>query len=496
MDTPQPQLNIVGSSPTPPNVTSMPPSSSLPRPSPPISAAPQPGSSSSAPLPGVHEHEANNYKNRLQTFTQRSNIALPVYITVNEGVQHDPKYRTKVLVDGVSYPSPNTFSQVKAAEQDGARVVLENLPVKFRAEGCPVICENTPFSKSILNEYTTKLKVEKPTYNTVRLEGMLPLFVSSLTFNGTQYSGDAARSKKKLSSDATSGTLYEIIKSKYKIFDAVRPGKSQCVDALNASSAAMANTGPTLVSPDHTDKEVAVPVAANSNETKIALPVPSTMPSVNPESQMPKHVPSLVAVPVAANSNETKIALPAPFTIPSLNPQSLMPKHVPSVVAVPVAANSNETQIALLVPSTMLSLNLQSLMPKHVPSLVAVPVAANSNETQIALPVPSTMPSLSPQSLMPKHVPSLVADPVAANSNETQIALPVPSTMPSLNPQSQMPEHVPSLQATVAELPNLNLRPGSEQPVGNGSGELSIGDGSDQLSSGDGSGSKKRQRLE
>lgn len=81
------------------------------------------------------------HKNRLQEYTQRSSISLPVYQTVNLGFQHAPKFRSSVLVDGMVYTSPNTFSHRKAAEQDVAKVALECISKKIRDEGCPLIRE-------------------------------------------------------------------------------------------------------------------------------------------------------------------------------------------------------------------------------------------------------------------------------------------------------------------------------------------------------------------
>ncbi|KAG4975119.1 Double-stranded RNA-binding protein 4 [Glycine soja] len=290
MDTPQFNASSSNISPSP----------SPQQPSPPIPAAyqsqPQPLSSSSASLPpGLPDVP---YKTRLQSFTQKCNISLPMYINVNEGRQHDPKFRSTVWVDGMKYTSPNTFSHLRAAEADVARMALENLHVKFKTEERPVIHENTTLSKSILHEYAAKLKVEKPAYNTVQLEGLLPLFVSSMTFQGTTYVGDAARSKKEaeqlaarnaitsILDGATSGLLYETIKSKYSTFGAVRSTKSECI---NASSAVV----------EHVPSLVAVPVAANGNETKVAL----TVPSFNQECQMREHVSSVQAITITEVPN-------------------------------------------------------------------------------------------------------------------------------------------------------------------------------------------------
>ncbi|KAL5761687.1 hypothetical protein ACOSP7_017951 [Xanthoceras sorbifolium] len=65
------------------------------------------------------------YKNRLQEYTQRSLITLPLYQTINEGFQHAPEFRPTVMVDGETYISSNTFSHRKAVEQDVAKLALE-----------------------------------------------------------------------------------------------------------------------------------------------------------------------------------------------------------------------------------------------------------------------------------------------------------------------------------------------------------------------------------
>ncbi|KAL2333239.1 hypothetical protein Fmac_014452 [Flemingia macrophylla] len=225
-------------------------------------------------------------------------MALPVYIATNMGSKHCPLFRASVLVDNTGYISPSIFSTLKAAEQDAARVALEGLPEKFPEEEYPVILENTtPFSKSVLNEYATMLKVAVPKYNTVQLGGAFPLFVSSVIFQDSSYTGDTASRKKDaeklaasaaimsiLADGATSGILYEMVKKKYTLFAKARLSKyDECIDDLHDSLVAMGKIDVTL-SLDHKGKEVTVPVAANNNETRIALPEPS--------SEMPEHVPS------------------------------------------------------------------------------------------------------------------------------------------------------------------------------------------------------------
>ncbi|XP_017442997.1 double-stranded RNA-binding protein 1 isoform X1 [Vigna angularis] len=87
------------------------------------------------------------YKNRLQEFTSRSGNGFPVYQTINEGLQHIPKFRSTVRVAGIDYTSKSTFSQKKAAEQDVARLALEAILEKTREEGPSLVNENLSFQQ-------------------------------------------------------------------------------------------------------------------------------------------------------------------------------------------------------------------------------------------------------------------------------------------------------------------------------------------------------------
>ncbi|KAF8390012.1 hypothetical protein HHK36_024533 [Tetracentron sinense] len=186
--------------------------------------------------PSLPEHLM--YKNRLQEYAQRSSIPLPIYQTINEGFQHAPKFRSTVLVDGAAYKSINTYSQRKAAEQDAAKRALELISKKIKDEGCPLIREDSIFCKSILNEFAVKMNLEKPTYKTTQTEGLLPIFTSSLVFDGKPYTGGAGRNKKEaeqlaaraviqsILSNSLSGTLLsQIIKSKIKLYAALHKVK-------------------------------------------------------------------------------------------------------------------------------------------------------------------------------------------------------------------------------------------------------------------------------
>lgn len=72
----------------------------------------------------------------------------------------------------------------------------------------------SPLCKSIINEYATKLHIEGPSYNTVQQQhsgGVLPVFTSSLVFNGTSYTGDHAKTKKEAEQSAAQAAILSIM---------------------------------------------------------------------------------------------------------------------------------------------------------------------------------------------------------------------------------------------------------------------------------------------
>ncbi|KAJ6688028.1 DOUBLE-STRANDED RNA-BINDING PROTEIN 4 [Salix koriyanagi] len=97
------------------------------------------------------------YKNRLQEYTQKSSLQLPVYQTFNEGAAHMPRFRSTVWVDGAQYTSQKTFLHRKAAEQDVANLALESILKRVKDEECPLLDAETVFCKSILNEFASEV---------------------------------------------------------------------------------------------------------------------------------------------------------------------------------------------------------------------------------------------------------------------------------------------------------------------------------------------------
>ncbi|KAL9392065.1 hypothetical protein Peur_015985 [Populus x canadensis] len=82
-----------------------------------------------------------------------------------------------------SVPAASTITQV---EQDVAKLALESILKRVKDEGCPLLHEDTLFCKSILNELAVKVHPAKPAYNTIQSPGLLPVFMSTLVFNGSK----------------------------------------------------------------------------------------------------------------------------------------------------------------------------------------------------------------------------------------------------------------------------------------------------------------------
>ncbi|XP_034888464.1 uncharacterized protein [Populus alba] len=237
------------------------------------------------------------YKNRLQEYTQKSSLQLPVYQTFNEGPAHMPRFRSTVWVDGARYRSQRTFLHRKAAEQDVANLALESILNRVKDEGCPLLLGDTVFCKSILNEFAVKVNREKPTYNTVQSPGLLPVFISTLVFDGVSYTGDAGRNKKEaeqlaaravilslLGNSGSSKILYEIIKSKSKLYAAL--------DRVKDPSHSQPNIVPVAVKVGHcSETTVDQEQEGSTGVVRDAVPVSAIAPAasgMHPSHHVPK----------------------------------------------------------------------------------------------------------------------------------------------------------------------------------------------------------------
>ncbi|XP_044477614.1 double-stranded RNA-binding protein 6-like isoform X2 [Mangifera indica] len=217
------------------------------------------------------------YKNRLQEYTQKLGLPLPEYLIRNEGFQHAPKFRARVLVNGKSYVSVGTFPQRKEAEQDAAKVALQSINEARNDGGCPNVQDPT-YCKMILFEYAVKMNLKRPEYSTTGGEQIRPVFMSTLIFDGKVYQSEEARSKKiaeqlaaRVAIQSLLGILQQIINSKYKAQDSVYEAKNPRSNQSNlpapsapVASSRMAN----YISPSTSKLESVSPTCNCSSETK------------------------------------------------------------------------------------------------------------------------------------------------------------------------------------------------------------------------------------
>ncbi|KAK4416423.1 Double-stranded RNA-binding protein 4 [Sesamum alatum] len=304
---------------------------------------------SSPPPPGIPEE--GWCKNRLQQYTQKASIALPVYETKNEGgAPHAPQFRSRVWVDGTCFQSPNAFSNRKMAEQDAAKHALIAIQERVKNEGHSRVLEilqDTVFCKMIIHEYVSLMNLKPPTYVTNESKAVLPLFVCSLILNGATYVGDAGKNKKEAEQfaaraailsilDTESGTtMSEIVKSKFKLYNAMKPVKD--------SSSVQGATVPAGVSPS--EERSAVLLANKRKEVEEVSAETVTDPS--PVIPQPSSAP-FPAIQMALSESNTEQPSSTQNTYQSLHefkkpePQTSSVTVAPPIVFVPPAAEHTQ----------------------------------------------------------------------------------------------------------------------------------------------------------
>ncbi|KAL6145092.1 hypothetical protein ACLB2K_055780 [Fragaria x ananassa] len=66
------------------------------------------------------------FKSKLQEVCQKKAWALPEYSSTKEGVDHDPSFSASVLVNGLTFHTPQSFRSSKLAQNDAARLAFEH----------------------------------------------------------------------------------------------------------------------------------------------------------------------------------------------------------------------------------------------------------------------------------------------------------------------------------------------------------------------------------
>ncbi|KAJ1380297.1 Double-stranded RNA-binding domain, partial [Sesbania bispinosa] len=139
-----------------------------------------------------------------------------MYQTIKEGDQHPPMFRSTVLVDGVSYTTQVTFLQRKAAEQEAARLALENLSGKIGERGGSSVCE-VYCDKNRLQELAQKSSIALPLYQTIN-EGdqHAPKYRSTVFVDGVSYTSQLTFPQRKAAEQEVARLALESLPKKIR----------------------------------------------------------------------------------------------------------------------------------------------------------------------------------------------------------------------------------------------------------------------------------------
>ncbi|KAA8516888.1 hypothetical protein F0562_017294 [Nyssa sinensis] len=137
------------------------------------------------------------YKNRLQIFAQKRNLALPVYSCERQGPPHASRFKSKVTIDGKTYESLEFFPTIKEAENAAAKVACDSLSLSEVQE------DGYALYKSLLQELSRKKGFCLPKYNTaVSGPPHNPIFISTVEIGGQFFQGQEAKNKKQAEMNA------------------------------------------------------------------------------------------------------------------------------------------------------------------------------------------------------------------------------------------------------------------------------------------------------
>ncbi|KAJ4839288.1 hypothetical protein Tsubulata_035581 [Turnera subulata] len=198
-----PQEDAAASSPsTTPSHPPPPPPTAAP------SAAAFPAQQSNQPLPAYPSAAVNAtslqdlhhlLKNQLQSYTQKRNLALPVYCCERHGPPHACRFKGKVMVDGKMFETQELFTTVNRAELAAAKIALMSL----LPDGIEQASLDDLSYKNLLQEFAQKKGYPLPVYSTARAgEVHVPIFTSTVEIGGGDFKGQEARTKKQAEMNA------------------------------------------------------------------------------------------------------------------------------------------------------------------------------------------------------------------------------------------------------------------------------------------------------
>ncbi|KAL6202702.1 hypothetical protein ACLB2K_026407 [Fragaria x ananassa] len=114
------------------------------------------------------------FKSKLHEVCQKKAWALPEYSSTKEGVDHDPRFSASVLVNGLTFHTPQSFRSSKLAQNDAACLAFEH----FSAPAAPapsafpqpslIADADVQHQKNQLQYYAQKRNLILPVYSCER----------------------------------------------------------------------------------------------------------------------------------------------------------------------------------------------------------------------------------------------------------------------------------------------------------------------------------------
>ncbi|KAL6988669.1 HLA class II histocompatibility antigen, DR beta 4 chain [Sarracenia purpurea var. burkii] len=126
-----------------------------------------------------------------------------MYSCESEGPPHASRFKSKVIINGITFESPEFFSTIKEAEHAAAKVAWESLSTnEIQEDDCGLY-------KNLLQEFAQREGFNVPVYNTI-VSGSphSPTFVSTVEIVGKSFEGQAAKSKKQAEMSAAKIAYY------------------------------------------------------------------------------------------------------------------------------------------------------------------------------------------------------------------------------------------------------------------------------------------------
>ncbi|PWA99681.1 Double-stranded RNA-binding [Artemisia annua] len=359
------------------------------------------------PLTGAGTKPHLYYKCLLTQYAQKLRKSPPVYQTRNEGLAHIPKYRSTVFFDGATYTSSNTFQHLKTAEMDVSRIAYFDVRQKSKTEAMNLIRENKMFCKSVMAEYADKINREKPKYTTTQLAGLIPVFRSTMLFNGVNYQGDGCKSKREAEQlvasavilsylDSESGNdMVEIINSKFRPL--VELKKQPLIAAITPAIPVVTQPRVPEVSVQKVDS-TAVSIATQAPIPKVS--VEAITPTVPVVTQ--PHVPE---VPIQEVSTAVLVAAQTP--IPKVSVEGISPTvPVETQGGIPkVSIQEVPTAVAVATQSSVLEDAVKGITPAvHVvtqPHIPKVSIHEASPAVTVVPQIQTPIPEVSVEAITP-----------------------------------------------------------------------------------------------